>query len=274
MSESYFLRSRGKVLGPFPVDRLLAMKARGQLGRTHQVSTDRQTWTAAAAVPDLFPAGPAPMDFEPLDAPLAPVAAAPVAAVGPQMGEAAWYYAVAGQQFGPVSAAELRSLLMSGELGPDDRVWRDGLEAWAAVQDVPELRSRSASASGTDRPGRRRRSAMAMTAMYLAIAPWLLDILGILTFFLAALYSRGERGIRPEDLVEFMVNGAALSIVLKFWWFALSVLAVIFGGIALSQITEPENRLTGYSAAMTGLVLGIVNLVLMVLFIPMALMFR
>ena len=42
------------------------------------------------------------------------------------MPEVQWYYARNDQQFGPVSAAELKQLADSGKLPPDDLLWHEG----------------------------------------------------------------------------------------------------------------------------------------------------
>jgi len=49
------------------------------------------------------------------------------------MAEVQWYYARNDQQFGPVSAAELKQLADSGQLSPDDLLWREGMDAWATA---------------------------------------------------------------------------------------------------------------------------------------------
>lgn len=50
-----------------------------------------------------------------------------------------WYYAKDDQQFGPVTAAQLKQLAATGELSSDCRVWRDGMKEWKLVSDVPGL---------------------------------------------------------------------------------------------------------------------------------------
>ncbi len=47
------------------------------------------------------------------------------------MAEIQWWYARGDEQFGPVSAAELRRLASTGSLSPGDLVWREGLAEWA-----------------------------------------------------------------------------------------------------------------------------------------------
>lgn len=43
-----------------------------------------------------------------------------------------WYYAVNGQQAGPIEDAELQRLAMAGAVNASTLVWRAGMEAWAA----------------------------------------------------------------------------------------------------------------------------------------------
>jgi hypothetical protein len=49
------------------------------------------------------------------------------------MPEIQWYYARNDQQFGPVSAAELKQLADEGRLAPDDLLWREGMDQWATA---------------------------------------------------------------------------------------------------------------------------------------------
>jgi hypothetical protein len=46
------------------------------------------------------------------------------------MPEVQWYYARNDQQFGPVTAAELKQLADVGKLSPDDLLWREGMDSW------------------------------------------------------------------------------------------------------------------------------------------------
>ena len=58
MSRQYFVRDRGRIMGPFTRDQLLDMRDRGQLQAYHEVSTDRVSWKAFDLVFD--PSGSAP----------------------------------------------------------------------------------------------------------------------------------------------------------------------------------------------------------------------
>lgn len=50
-----------------------------------------------------------------------------------------WYYALNGQQQGPVGRAVLMQLLSGGNLPADSLVWREGMAEWVAANTVAEL---------------------------------------------------------------------------------------------------------------------------------------
>ncbi len=50
-----------------------------------------------------------------------------------------WYYAKEGRQHGPVSSSQLRQLASSGQLLPDDLVFREGSSNWVAASTVSGL---------------------------------------------------------------------------------------------------------------------------------------
>jgi hypothetical protein len=50
-----------------------------------------------------------------------------------------WYYAKGDKQQGPVSSSELKQLAASGQLVPDDLVWREGMSEWVEARNVRGL---------------------------------------------------------------------------------------------------------------------------------------
>ena len=50
-----------------------------------------------------------------------------------------WYLAREGQRYGPISHYDLRNLVSSGHLKPEDLVWRQGFSEWMEAQAVPGL---------------------------------------------------------------------------------------------------------------------------------------
>jgi len=53
--------------------------------------------------------------------------------------EPQWYYTLQGQQQGPVPEAQLRSLIQSGQLPPNEFVFKEGMSDWVAASSRPEL---------------------------------------------------------------------------------------------------------------------------------------
>ncbi len=51
-----------------------------------------------------------------------------------------WYLADDHGQWGPMTFSELTARVKRGEPGPNPQVWRDGMEEWQDLHDVPELR--------------------------------------------------------------------------------------------------------------------------------------
>src|SRR5438067_11259997 len=81
--DSWYVRVRGRILGPFGFAQLQEMRDRGQLQAFFEVSTDSKAWQSAGSIDGLFPqmaitrraAGPLPA-YEPTSAP-APGSAKP-----------------------------------------------------------------------------------------------------------------------------------------------------------------------------------------------------
>jgi hypothetical protein len=53
--------------------------------------------------------------------------------------ELVWYYAHDGAQTGPVSFGDLRAAVASGQLGPEDLVWKEGTVDWVPARSVAGL---------------------------------------------------------------------------------------------------------------------------------------
>lgn len=50
-----------------------------------------------------------------------------------------WYYSKNSTQLGPISEAEIREKIASGEIGAADMVWKEGMSDWLPVSGVPDL---------------------------------------------------------------------------------------------------------------------------------------
>ncbi len=55
------------------------------------------------------------------------------------MSEAIWYFADGDVERGPVTEAQLRALIGTDNLKPDDLVWKEGMEDWMPAGEIPGL---------------------------------------------------------------------------------------------------------------------------------------
>ena len=160
MSQSLYLRVRGRVLGPYDMDKLQELVQRGQLSRMHEVSEDGINWSRSTKYPELFASASAPpeaamnnipMTYAPpvsqtaVEVPATPVAntsqSQPVSDVPQRAGAAsgAWHYAIGNQEHGPADFSHLQRLARMGQLSPSDQVWCEGMSEWVRADKVPNL---------------------------------------------------------------------------------------------------------------------------------------
>jgi hypothetical protein len=144
------------------------------------------------------------------------------------LNENVWYFAMGEEQVGPVSLADARVMLVSGNLEIDDFAWKEGFPEWIPVSTVPEIMQTETqqinivtSANNVQHAGEICSSAN--TSM----------ICGILS----------------------------LSVL----FFVGSFPAIIFGNRALTEIKLSENRLQGRNYAVAGIVMGYISIGLTVL---------
>jgi hypothetical protein len=135
-ANALYVRSRGKILGPFNLPQLQSLRDRGQLRRFHEVSEDRLSWVSASSVAELFPPGSPPALDSDSRAHGAQAAAPPNAPAGPP--PEWWYYLDSGgRQCGPCTRRQLDELWQAGTLEDNSRVWKEGLGDWQAIADLP-----------------------------------------------------------------------------------------------------------------------------------------
>ncbi len=118
----YYYRLRGRTLGPFDLRQIRQKAKQAQIGPGTPVSRDGIDWQTMADFPEISEA----------DDP-------GVGGKGPVVPEEKWYYAVGGNQQGPVPLASLQQYVSGGMLKGDDVVIKDGGTEWLPVKSVPEL---------------------------------------------------------------------------------------------------------------------------------------
>jgi S1-C subfamily serine protease len=141
--DTWYVRVRGKVTGPYGLDQLKALYRLGRLARFHEVSSDRTEWVTASTLTVLDDGHERPSSQD------------------TQAPPPAWYYQAAGRPVGPVNEQLLLGLIKSGTVSPDTMVWREGLQSWLALRDAPLdpalVTAGPPTAVPKDRPGVRRR---------------------------------------------------------------------------------------------------------------------
>lgn len=158
----YYVRTRGRITGPFSIDRLIALKNRGRIGKTQQLSSDRINWIPASKVPELF--GPPPIGnadlgtaqgdaavgFPNTDQAALPVVggnepdladpfAEVVAPANEPAADANWYYYHDNEQQGPMTLDVMRTLIKGGQIKRDTQVFHDGATDWLPASHYSSL---------------------------------------------------------------------------------------------------------------------------------------
>lgn len=153
MSEKrLYVRVRGRVIGPFSLAQLKALRERGQFHRFHEVSEDRKRWVSAATLEELFADGAeSVLAIEPTDARPGTAAAAPRTDPATE-----WFYVDAqGNQAGPVSQDQLLSFARAGTIKGETLVWKEGLANWMTLAETGLLAGQPPSAGADSKSGRR-----------------------------------------------------------------------------------------------------------------------
>ncbi|WP_164104222.1 DUF4339 domain-containing protein [Candidatus Laterigemmans baculatus] len=149
-SDQYFVRFRGRTLGPLPAQRVQELVRRGQITRLHELSPDGLSWSKAETFDSLF-RRPAPQSasssttqaVEPQTstggaepATPQPLTAKAGSAADP---EVQWYAHIGEESRGPVSTQKLMEWIDGGVVDRTTLVWRAGFDSWQpAEQSLPQ----------------------------------------------------------------------------------------------------------------------------------------
>ncbi len=152
MSESlYYVKVRGRTLGPLDTQRIRQLIQQGQVSRTNPMSTDNQDWKKASDFAELF-------QFRAAESRSSSAMSSASSGGGTATGSASaadpsgvfpppdaatsgWYYSVGDSHQGPVAESVLRDLIQFGRLRSDELVWREGMTDWQPVMRMREFAS-------------------------------------------------------------------------------------------------------------------------------------
>jgi len=126
---TWFVKSDGKIRGPFDANVIRSMKERGRVARRSELSRDRSSWVEAAQFEELFVEEDIPIE----DA-------------IPQNGQTAsiqYFYNNAGVETGPITFEKLQQLASDGTLKQNDLIWYEGASDWFPANSLSELKFRT-----------------------------------------------------------------------------------------------------------------------------------
>ena len=192
-----------------------------------------------------------------------------------------WFYGKGGQQFGPIDEVTLSARIATGEIGPQDLVWKEGMDSWKPLQEIRHLAPSGNHPQSQDSEGLTPELSQSSYAPPAEIkAPALDD--SIVDEVPQSPYSppvEGDEGASYTPGPSLPVtNGLAIAsmicgiLSLVFFCFCgglfLGIPAVICGHLSLNQLNAPGNCQQGRRMAIAGLVcgyLGIAFLIIMML---------
>lgn len=192
-----------------------------------------------------------------------------------------WFYGKGGQQFGPIDEVTLSARIATGEIGPQDLVWNEGMDSWKPLQEIRHLAPSGNHPQSQDSEGLTPELSQSSYAPPAEIkAPALDD--SFVDEVPQSPYSppvEGDEGASYTPGPSLPVtNGLAIAsmicgiLSLILFCFCgglfLGIPAVICGHLSLNQLNAPGNCQQGRRMAIAGLVcgyLGIAFLIIMML---------
>jgi len=192
-----------------------------------------------------------------------------------------WFYGKGGQQFGPIDEVTLSARIATGEIGPQDLVWKEGMDSWKPLQEIRHLAPSGNHPQSQDSEGLTPELSQSSYAPPAEIkAPALDD--SIVDEVPQSPYSPPVEGVEGASYTPGpslpVTNGLAIAsmicgiLSLILFCFCgglfLGIPAVICGHLSLNQLNAPGNCQQGRRMAIAGLVcgyLGIAFLIIMML---------
>ena len=139
MDTLLWVKEKGRVLGPYTIDKLKELVDENWLSKMHLISADQMTWVDAGDYGNgvLWDRTYSQPTEEPLQD--ESTEDLTVKTPSPPKEEVDWWYTRNGQQLGPIAIEQLKNMFGCGDLKPDEQVWTDGMKFWKAAKDVPEI---------------------------------------------------------------------------------------------------------------------------------------
>ncbi len=256
-NERYYVRFKGRVLGPLTRDKTLELAKRGQITKQHELSPDGVAWKQAQEFPDFF-------DNERAIANQTAVREMQQEMSAPDVPSEEWYAHFNNSNQGPVDINGMKKWIASGKVNKETMIWRPGMSEWQSAELIraewfgASSTGKSAShqsqthldssSSGADSQGDLSTTLIRMrvSVLFLAITGVVIGTVwtigSIASFFLVA--TRDGNGPAKVMTVLFSLVHVATSIA----WFTGSIFLLQFGNrlsvlIYRSETTDIERAL-------------------------------
>ena len=192
-----------------------------------------------------------------------------------------WFYGKGGQQFGPIDEVTLSARIATGEIGPQDLVWKEGMDSWKPLQEIRHLAPSGNHPQSQDSEGLIPELSQSPYSPPVEVEASALDD-SIVDEVPQSPYSPPVEGVEGASYTPGpslpVTNGLAIAsmicgiLSLILFCFCgglfLGIPAVICGHLSLNQLNAPGNSQQGRGMAIAGLIcgyLGIAFLIIMML---------
>ena len=250
-NERYYVRFKGRVLGPLTREKTLELAKRGQITKQHELSPDGVEWKQAHEFPEFFSSERAVANQKSEQVVQKETTA-------PDAPTEEWYAHFNNSNQGPVDIKGMKNWIALGIVTKETMIWRPGMSEWQSAELIraewfgataagksssqqPKTHSDSlSSGAGSDGDLSTTLVRMRVSVLFLAITGVVIGTVwtigGVASFFLVA--TRDGSGLVKVMAVIFSLVHVATSIA----WFTGSIFLLQFGNRLSVLIYRTETR--------------------------------
>ena len=189
-----------------------------------------------------------------------------------------WFYGIGGQQYGPIDEVTLSARIATGEIGPQDLVWNEGMDSWKPLHEVRHLAPTGNDSQSQDSHDQTPEPPQPSYAPPVEVkAPTLDD--SFVDEAPQSPYSPPVEGVEGASYTPGpslpVTNGLAIAsmicgiLSLVFFCFCgglfLGIPAVICGHLSLNQLNALGNSQQGRGMAIAGLICGYLGIAILII---------
>jgi hypothetical protein len=191
-----------------------------------------------------------------------------------------WFYGIGGQQYGPIDEVTLSARIATGEIGPQDLVWNEGMDSWKPLHEVRHLAPTGNDSQSQDSHDQTPEPPQPSYAPPVEVKAPALDDASVEEIPQSP-YAPPVEGIEGASYTPGpslpVTNGLAIAslvcgiLSVVFFCFCgglfLGIPAVICGHLSLKQLNTPGNLQQGRGMAIAGLICGYLGIALFAIMI-------